>query len=232
MLSSCRKYGWAWTAALLLLVAGAPASGGILLTSGAVQVTSPPPADVTNGALTSNTVVRVFAEQLGLTLGSDLTVNITTPGTYTGSLTPGAILAGTVVDSYFLHADPASSSTTAYSGSVTFDTDVLGLIVLDNRLDNTDAVLGRPGTLYPTGFNGRGLELGSTQDQITLSADRRTVSFSWHAAVAMDSVRVVTAATSAAVPATAVPAPGGLALAAAGALALLGYRRLRRQAAA
>src|SRR4051794_21610216 len=78
--------------------------------AGGIDVLATAPPSVKLGQLTSNTVIFAFTEQTGLTLPSDVAANITAPGTYdsAASLTPGTVVAGTVVDSYLLHADTAS----------------------------------------------------------------------------------------------------------------------------
>ncbi len=204
---------WVGTA----LLAG-PASAGIINTTGAFVEISPP-GSVELGALESNTEIFAFAEMLGVWLEGDLPVDITSPGVYASAddLTPGLIFPKMPVDIYFLHSDPVGSDTVTLLGSITFDQDILGIIVLSAGLDATDATLGYPGTVYPTGLSGRGLDFaGSNFDILTLSEDRRTITVDWRTGTKVDHIRIITA----------VPGPGGLALLALA--GLVGARRRRR----
>lgn len=199
----------------------------LLSTSGQVQIIAAPPS-VREGALESDVVARVFAERLGFVLPTDLVTDITAPGAYdtVAGLTPGVLPAGTVVDSFFLHADRVGSPGAAarYVGSVTFDVDILGLMVQVPALRASDAVLGAPGTLYSTSPTVDDLELDPAapeRDSVVLSADRRTLMFDFRTTVSTDTVRIVTAAG-------AVPEPAGALLLGLGALGLLGYAWHRR----
>src|SRR5258708_6256378 len=175
----------------------ATASG--VSSSGAVQLI-PAPVSVQLGALESDTQIRLFNERRGVSLSTTgVAVDATAVGTYSSvaSLTPGTISAGTLVDSYYLHADPVGASQNVgqlEAGEVTFPTNVLRLIVLDPGLSASDAAVGAPGTSYPPG--GRALELGSPTDTAILSADRRTVTLPLSNSSASDDVRVITAANS------------------------------------
>lgn len=164
--------------------------------SGAVHVISAPPS-VQLGALESDTQIQFFGERLGVSLSSNVGVDISSAGTYSSvaGLSTGIVSAGTIVDSYYLHADPVGFSNTVgqlEAGAVTFPTDVLGVIVLDPSLTASDPAVGFLGTSYPNG--GRALELGSPTDTAILSADRRTVTLHLANSSASDDVRVITAA--------------------------------------
>src|SRR5262249_10330712 len=138
-----------------------------------------------NGMWESNTEIRAFAEQQQLTLANDLPVNISVPGTSPGAtdsnLSGATIPAGTTINSYYLHFDVVGEISVNNAkeaiGSITFDEDILGLIVFPTALNN-GTQLGLPGVTYATGDN-HGLELGlnmqGTSDSVTLSADLRTV---------------------------------------------------------
>ena len=137
-----------------------------------------------------------FAERQDLLLGSSVNVNITSAGFYNSnaSLTTGSVAAGTAVDSYYLHADPVGSASTlfTYNGSVTFNTDILVVIVLERQLGDSNGVLGHPGTLYSS--TGQGLELGGP-DTVTLTVSGRTLDFHLGTNTAADDIRIITAAT-------------------------------------
>ena len=72
---------------------------------------------------------------------------------------------------------------------MTFPSDILGVIVRDGQLNASRPLLGAPTTMYPAG--GAQLEL-SNGDTVSLSADRRIVTFSFAADVGIDAVRIVT----------------------------------------
>ena len=69
------------------------------------------------------------------------------------------------------------------TGTLTFDREILGIAVGDGTLNPSDTLVGHPGAAFPTPPNGlRGWEFGfgdgaapNTIDQITLSADRKTI---------------------------------------------------------
>ncbi len=205
--------------ALAAFVFAGTASADIINVTGAFVEISPPPS-VLMGDLESSTEIFAFREMLGLEVES-IEVDITLAGFYDelDDLTPGVIFPETPVDIFFVHADPVGAEDfVQYVGTITFDQDILGVIVLTSNLDATDDGLGHPGTQYPTGLiRGRGMDFaGANFDFITLSEDRRTITIDWRARHSVDQIRIITA----------VPAPGGLALLAGA--GLVGIRRRRR----
>ncbi len=166
-----------------------------------------PPSSVTVSALESDNLVRVFREQVLDVPGGSVNVDMTLSGTVSqgSDLTPGSVALDGGVASYFIHYDTVSGTPTSAvttTGSITFNTPVLGLMLLNNTLDANDTVFGLPTTMYPTGVVPRGIEgvgiNGATaargvDDIITLSADRRTVSFSFGTGASVDQMRVLTA---------------------------------------
>jgi hypothetical protein len=192
----------------------------IISTTGQVSIISPPPSVVVNTGLLSNTTEFLFQETANFVLPSAVEVNATLPGTYNSnaSLTPGSIPSGTDVDSYYLHSNSVDATNQSYSGSITFSTPVLGLIVLDAQFASSNGILGAPGTAYSS--SGQGYELGSP-DVISLSADRLTVTFSNSLSTASDDVRIITASP--------VPEPATVILSAIGLgwVAVLRRRRTR-----
>jgi choice-of-anchor A domain-containing protein len=148
------------------------------------------------GDLQSNTTMFAFDEQQNVTLPVGVDVDITAPGTYdeTSDLTPGTIPAGTLVSSQFVHADKIGTQPpfVTLEGTVTTDSDILGVAILQHSLDNSD-FLGAPGTLYPTGDFGRALNLDKQDDYVIEQVNRRTLLI--HSSVKMhaDQVRIITA---------------------------------------
>ncbi len=148
-------------------------------------------------ALENATDVFAFDEQQGVTLASPVLTDIQTPGTYDqlGDLTVTAIPAGTVVDSHLVHSDRPGSSpgtgTILRTFSITFPTDIVGVIARPGRLNDSD-VLGAPGTLY--GGSSRGLSFGTDAGaDVVILPDQRTVQGVWHTTSGTDEMRVLTA---------------------------------------
>ena len=184
--------------AIGFLLASGVATADIVSTTGQITVLDPPPPSVVTGALESDTEIFVFAEREGTTLASDLTAVVATPGlSIVGSALPatGTVSAGTIVDSYLFHADKVGSTgTVTVAGTVTFDADILGVLVRTSSLTASDGALGSPTTLYSTEAN-RGFE--NVDDLVTISSDLRTISVQFYHGQVEDEIRVVTAAGSA-----------------------------------
>ncbi len=181
-----------------VLLTTTPASAALVASSGNVVVLTSPPASVELGQLTSNDHGFVFNERTCAVLAAALPVDAINPvGTYSETqVQPGTIPAGTQVDSYLVHLDETTNQGLAVNGSLTFDRKVLGLIFLIPTLNSSDAVVGAPGTTYPTGSTpSRGYELAS--DSVQVSADRRTVTFSSSVGTPgfQDDLRIITEGT-------------------------------------
>lgn len=153
----------------------------------------------------------------------------------------GNIGTGTTVNSYLLHFDPIGTGdkldgpAIRTTGTYTFDTQVLGIIwggevygadkpPSSLYLDLSD-YLGSPGTIYPTGVLGRGLEtedfyiVDETQDFFSISTDLRTINVDFAAYPSYaDQFRVITT----------VPVPAAVWLFFSGLLGLLGATKVKR----
>jgi hypothetical protein len=224
--------------ALLALTLAIPAWGASTVTSysGDIGFVTTPPSSLVPGASENNLKALLFMEDTNLSFASAITVDATAPGLYKSkaSLTPGSIAAGTPLSDTYIHADPVTSGTT-FTGSVTFNTDILGLIVTTNDLFATDSLLGVHGTNYGPSTNPRGLELSPSQDYFSISANLRTLTFTLKTWDYTDDIRVITAgnfaSTSSALSAaqSPVPEPGAIALIGLGlGLIAVGARRQRR----
>jgi LPXTG-motif cell wall-anchored protein len=188
--------------ALLLVVLVSPAQGVTTAATGAV-VKVAAPASVAGNAFESDTEIRVFDEKQGAILTAPLAVDITTTGSYgeVSDLTAGTIAAGTRVDSHLLHADPAGdpepTAPVAYEGSVTFDGDILGVIVRNTQAEpnlNDSDILGAAATLYPTDLGTRGLEFfDHAGGDLVVAGDLRTLSIEL-VTHRYDQIRVITRA--------------------------------------
>jgi hypothetical protein len=218
-------------AVIVIAASNGDARGGFVTSGNLVKTT--PPLSVLIGDLESDTQVSVFQERSGFLLTGDILVNLSAPGVASPvnllNPSPATILAGTAVDSYFLHSDPVSLVANFF-GTVTFDREILGVILLAPRLNESDSVLGAPGTAYPTGELARGVEESSTElDAVTLSADRRTLTVALRTLGKADQLRVVTA-SSLVVPAAPTPEPTSVVMLVVGAgISALGLRRRVRR---
>ncbi|MBI1730843.1 hypothetical protein HY229_07875 [Candidatus Acetothermia bacterium] len=167
----------------------------VVSTSGdIVQVAAP--SSVQEGAMESNTTLKLFPEAKSLTLSQNVLVNLTGTGTFQNltCIPTGTLLANSIVDSYFFHSDPVGVLTdggVSYTGAVTFDHDVIGLLVTDKTLDASDSILGAPGVSYPKD-DFRGLEVVANNDRATIATDRRTLQLELHTFNKVDEVRVIT----------------------------------------
>ena len=163
-------------------------------------LTIAPPESVVVEMLTSFTNMFLFIEKTNFTLTSPVLVDVSAPVSLSSEqLTSLTIPAGTLVNSTYLHHDQIGSSQNTQNASITFETDVLGVIVLQDHLVASNGQLGYPLTQYQTGSgsNGQGYEwtgrcstAAGDQDQITLSADQVTVCTNVYGAP--DDIRILT----------------------------------------
>lgn len=173
------------------------AQADILSVSNQITVISPPPSVIT-GAY-SNNLIYLFPERTSFTLTNNVRVNITKPGTYTSSIQVVAgstnIATSTLVESYYLHHAGPTSNNVA-TASITFDTNVLGIICIASDLVASHTQLGALPTVYQTTAGSQGYELGTSiiNDKVTLSADGRTVTVTTSASPgAQDDLRIILA---------------------------------------
>ena len=145
-----------------------------------------PPSSLAPEALANDDAVRVFIEQTNVTLSSDLLVDFTAAGQYNDlSDLPNpapAISAGTVVTSYFVHADQhGDERPEAFHATLTFPDEILGVTLRDGTLVAASSLLGAPATNYPSdehvGFelSAAGTATATAQDSVTLTPGRHSL---------------------------------------------------------
>jgi hypothetical protein len=155
------------------------------------------PGSVVQGSLEANDTIYLFFESEGTLPGSGLEVDITAPGTYTGAGTNANSTIFGEYRSYLLHFDPVGDDGGLQFavGEVTFDEDIIGIIIDAVDLDGSDATVGAPGTAYPVADGTRGLDNGDTLDwEITLLGPRSLDVALLTSSFGMDQVRVITRA--------------------------------------
>jgi hypothetical protein len=194
--------------------------GGIASTNGDIEVVSPPPS-VQRQAYESSSEIRVFLESTQTV--NTVPVNAVLPGTYHAyadfvdqTLTPNE-----PINSYFVHYDVVGQTLAQASGSIAFDEPILAVIGRSLTLEQTDSVLGAPGTLYPTNRFDRELEYQTrgNYDFFRLEPDGHSIFIQVEDSAEVDQLRVITA----------VPEPDTAILALSGAsLMLVGMRSRSR----
>ncbi|MCC6271276.1 MAG: T9SS type A sorting domain-containing protein, partial [Microbacteriaceae bacterium] len=171
------------------------AAGPIAL-AGSLRAVRVVPSLAEGMAESADTLI-VLKERGGLQLaaGDTVRLQVSEPGvvSFAGEFTPAELGPGTWLNSHVLHLDPPGAGEARAAGSVTFDTNVLGLIVTSGGLDSSQALLHAPGLDYQPGDRGLEFAGGAEGDTIALSADRRTVTLSVAASSQIDEVRVITA---------------------------------------
>jgi hypothetical protein len=155
------------------------------------------PRSVHPGELVDPSVLKVFAERREHDLNKAVYADITQTGPVRseGELTPGTISPGTRVTAFMIHGDAGalsidSASDGVVTGSVTFSSPVLAVIISPPTLTDSDPDVGAPQTDYPSRGEKRGIELDGT-DSIELSEDRLTVTFRLDIRRGEDQIRVL-----------------------------------------
>jgi hypothetical protein len=171
-------------------------AAGVIASTGGVQLDSPPLSLQLN-AYQSDTVVRDLKERQSYILQAALDADVSASGLVTtgGQLSPTSIPASTRINSHVIHFDPINVPDRKVV-SMTYDTDILGVVTSSSKLDASDAALGLPWVSYPNGTSGRGIDFtggAAEQDTLTLSLDKRTLTLSLGVSSGMDELRVITA---------------------------------------
>jgi len=145
------------------------------------------PCSVMSNVLEDNSLIRLFPERLRYALPSAVTVTAPNGGTQ-------VIPAGTLVDSYYLHADwvnQGQNTAKVFDGNVTFAQPILGILKSGGALLSTNAMLGNPGTTYATGTD-QGIE--DYDDSVSFSNAGKTLTLHLTVWNTSDALRVITPA--------------------------------------
>lgn len=136
----------------------------------------------------------IFQEYVGR-LDSIAHVNIAQPNSRKNWLEPkeSAIDSGTKVRSYIIAAKPGSSDASRIlRGSIEFDREVVGIITQGTTAQAFADVFGRTKQLFdPSGGEHGWMDPNNFEEYVTLSEDRRTVSFSMQVKLTSDTIRIL-----------------------------------------
>lgn len=166
---------------------------GSLDGSSTIQYLATAPADARFNQLEHNSNIFAFRERESYALPSPVKVDISNPGYVDkpAHYSPATIPKGVEVDSFFLHFDSVGNQGASTSGVVNVRGQIIGLIVEDATLNQTDSTLGAEGTQYSTGQGARGFETNA--EKITLTDDMKTVEIhQWKISFPGEEMRILT----------------------------------------
>lgn len=202
------KYATTLSVCLALAGTALPAAASIIGTTGMVTQIGAP-ANCLPGSLTAFNA-WAWDENQSIPL-STMPLDLSTNPSNSFTPVPGS-LSG-LVDSHFIHFDGIPG--TVITGTVSFNNSILGVQYSDTFLDLSDAIAST-GTIYPTGFSGRGFTNWTGADFIDINGSLLTFQLTCAGQPDVEQVRVFTRA---------VPAPGAAALLALGGLCAARRRR-------
>ncbi len=156
-----------------------PTDYGIHSIAGDVTIPTERPSSVSMNALESNQlfVMQERNDALDDTLFVDALISGTTLLTDPNAATSGHLDAGTAFSSYLVHFDPIGTgdgTLQSVSGAISFEGDILAILLESTSLEETDALLGSIGDY------GDSLDRGLTLDLegfLGISSDQKTLSF-------------------------------------------------------
>lgn len=174
------------------------AQASITGVTGDVQLIATP-ASVNLSALQSDTTIFGFNEIQGYILTTDLFINGSGAGLHlgTGNTAIELTSSGTMLNSYIFHVEPVTPEITRFTGTVSFDSNILGIIFETNELNLSDAMLGATGTSYSSG-NFRGFEGSGSgpclglYDCATISENLREITLDFGTSTQLDQIRIIT----------------------------------------
>ena len=198
-----------------------PSAFSAVVLSGDIILSDPPPLSADHDALESSQHAFFWQEQQGVVVNDPFFVTIINPdglydsGNAATEATWGGKLSAGTYDSYYFHADKQGSNVT-FNGSITFDTEIVGIIYKQTELDDTDEMFGAIGTTYSGGGSGRIYELDGANNWFSVSADGKTLNFQTVVAHNMDDMRILVSP---------VPVPASIWFFASALVGLMGVKR-------
>ncbi|MCC6678096.1 MAG: hypothetical protein IT436_13225 [Phycisphaerales bacterium] len=175
-----------------LLTAFAPAALADIVALGGAAVIALPPDDITLDAWESSTEARAWFER-DFVLSAALDLDVVNSGLVQDAtnVVEGQVPAGVAISTYMLRVDPVGGAAVQYTGYVTFDRPILGVLIHRGTLNGSDAALGAPTVSHYNKNTNRGVDLADDDDSLESSADRRTVTFLYTAGNYTDDMRIV-----------------------------------------
>ncbi len=173
------------------------AVAGVNQVWGGIRLLGTQPETVQKGTY-QHSYILLFLEQAHVELEDPLEVSCIHPGRYLVGFQPEKgdefrhmLQVGQRVDSYFLHYDTESETSSRCRGTVRFDRPIVAVIAGGRQMGATDELLGAWCTAYdhPT-VSDRGLE----DDEVVISGDRRRLTLDWGVGKSADQIRVLVAA--------------------------------------
>jgi hypothetical protein len=167
------------------------------ITTGDVRFLHTPPSTVESGQFEHDLVLCFRERNEPVILKEPLPLSLDAPGHY--RVRPkwknfGRIPSGTLVDSYFVHLDAVGPEKRLREGTITFDRPILGVVFSSQLLSEQNRILGSPSTSYSSERTNPKHDPTLENETVTLSADRRTIRFSWIIRSRSDQARVIVAA--------------------------------------
>jgi hypothetical protein len=185
----------------------------IRATGGMVHSLQDAPRDLRHGRF-KHDYIMLFPERLDYELSESLPVNLTEPGTYRfisksaiedylktatdkqkereklveSSLVQGEIPASTKVNSYLVHFDASEKRGKIHKakGRIRFSNRILGVILHGPNLNDSDALVGNPNTVYENNTGRR-----TENDLVRISSDRHQVFLDFEVNGFIDQVRII-----------------------------------------
>ncbi|QDT63727.1 FecR family protein [Calycomorphotria hydatis] len=144
------------------------ARGGIKRVSGAVRSSGQPLSVLTEGVHPTVDHILLVPEEHGLSIQKDSMIVEDLTG-------PVTLQPNQKFDSYLVHFDPGHFSERPAIGSITFEQPVIAVLHRNEDLEQLDSITSPISDYSQADY--RGLELSEDGDIVSLSADRKTISF-------------------------------------------------------
>ncbi len=197
---------WSLVLFFAVILAGIPSRASIVSITGnwITQLTGA--QDFSENGLKSSTEIYLEQEQESFVLNTNLHLDVTEPGSYDSNnfaFSTTNLPTGSIVDCYLLHAQPDASNIheTQRITTITFDREIIGVILDLSSLSNSDSIVGNSANIYDPAPNARYFSVTEPTDAFTLSDDHLSFSIdAIHVGLSYgDQVRVITVPEPAAI---------------------------------